>query len=210
MEDIPQYWILFVFAFPVLHTYYYGAILGSFIDVEEADLTYWSYSLFAFGGGGLIYFFAPIEIPFGFDPLYLLLLPVGIGLYMLELNLWYRYTKKPIAVAVDRIETMVPVPFVSIPEEIVFRAGLIPLIAVIGSSAYVVLSGILFGLYHLVFSKRDAVLKTFDGILYAGLFLVTGSLWAPIIMHAGYNLASVYIIADYRHIPLLRRIAPGT
>ena len=209
MSDVPEMWILLVFAFPVLHTYYYGAFLGSFIDLEETDLTYWTYSVFAFGGGALFFFFAPIEIPFGFELWFLLLFPLGIGLYFLETWLWYQYTKKPIEVASEPVEGMIPVPFVSIPEEIVFRGGLLPLVAAVGAPAYIVLSGLLFGLYHYVFSFRDVFLKWADGMIYAGLFLATGSLWASIVMHMGYNLASMYIIADYRHIPYLRQIAPG-
>lgn len=210
MTDIPQYWILYVIAFPALHTYYYGAVLGAFIDLDETDLTYWPYSVFAFSGAGVLVFFAPIGIPFGFDPVFLLLLPLGIGLYVLETALWYRYTGKPIEVSVDPIEGMVPVPFVSIPEEVVFRVGLLPLVSVIGAPVYVLLSGVLFGLYHYVFSLRDVLLKAVDGCIYATIFLATGSLWAPILMHFGYNAASVYFIADYRHVPILRRIAPGT
>lgn len=209
MPDIPQYWILLALAVPAFHTYYYGA-LGTVIDIEESDLTYWSYAVFPFGVAGLFVLFAPIEFPFGFSFVYLLLVPLGFGLYMFETYLWYHYTKKPIEVASESIEGMIPVPFVSIPEEIIFRGALAPLITAIGGPAYVVCSGLLFGLYHYTFSLRDVVLKTADGCLYAILFLTTGSLWASILVHTGYNIASVYILADYRHVPLLRRIAPGT
>lgn len=210
MAELPQYWLLLAIAVPAFHTYYYGAFLGSFIDFEESNVTYWSYSLFPATIAAAFYWFSPIEFPFGFDFLFLLLVPVGFGLYMLETYLWYHYTKKPIEVASNSIEGMIPVPFVSIPEEVIFRGGLAPLIGVLGGPGYVVVSGALFGFYHYVFSLRDVLLKTVSGSIYAALFLMTGSLWPSILMHAGYNLASVYIIADYRHVPYLRRIAPGT
>lgn len=209
MAELPRYWLLVVIAFPALHTYYYG-ILGAFLDPEESNWTYPAYSVFVFGGGGIFYLLAPIEFSFGLDPLFFILLIPGAALYLLETYLWYQYTKKPIEAASEPLKQMLLVPMVPIPEEIVFRGGLTPLIGVIGGPAYVVLSGVLFGLYHYSFSLRDVLLKTVSGMIYAGLYLATGSLVAPILMHTGYNIASVYIIADYRHVPILRKIAPGT
>lgn len=211
MVDYPRYWLLYVFAFPVIHFYYYAAVLNSFIDLEETDLTYWSYSILAFGGGAIIAFFGPesMSVPLEFDPLFLLLVPLGIGLYFVETYVWYRYTGKPIEVARESIESMVPVPFVSFPEEIVYRVGAWPLVSILGVPGYVVTSGLLFGFHHYAFSKRDVLLKSFDGMIYAALFWYTGSIWASTMMHTGYNVASVYVIADYRHVPVLRRIAPG-
>lgn len=208
MNDVPQYWLLFVFAFPVLHTYYY-AFLGTFLDPEESELTYWTYALFAFAGGGAVFLFAPIEFDVGFRPVYLLLPLGGMALYAVETYLWYHYTGKPIEVASSPIESMIPVPFVSIPEEVVFRVGALPLVGLLGAPVYAVVSGVLFGLYHYSFGMRDVLFKSVDGMLYAGVFLATGSLLAPILLHTGYNLASMYIIADYRHVPYLNRIAPG-
>ena len=211
MVDYPRYWLLYVFAFPVVHFYYYVAVLNMVIDLEETDLTYWSYSILAFGGGAA-FLFAPdsIDLSFGFDPVFLVLLPLGIALYFLETLVWYNYTGKPIAVAQRPISSMIPVPFVAIPEEVVYRAGPTPLIPLLGLPAYVVASGVLFGLHHYAFSKRDVLLKSVDGMIYALVFSVTGSLWASTLMHVGYNVASVYVIADYRDVPVLRAIAPGT
>jgi hypothetical protein len=92
---------------------------------------------------------------------------------------------------------MLPVFLVVVPEEIVFRGGLVGLLDAAGPAAFVAASAVLFGLIHFTFGARDVVVKTFDGAVFAVVFVATGSLAASVLTHLGYNLASFHVFADY-------------
>lgn len=75
-------------------------------------------------------------------------------------------------------------------EELLFRGYLIWYLAFyIGVPSAGVLSGVLFGLGHLYQGPRQAVKIIFLGLLFAALYLVSGSLWIPIALHAALDAA---------------------
>lgn len=75
-------------------------------------------------------------------------------------------------------------------EEVTFRGALLPWLGRrLGSVAGLLLSSVLFALAH---SGRDplALLVLFlDGLGFGAAFLLTGSLWLPLVWHASKNLA---------------------
>jgi uncharacterized protein len=82
-------------------------------------------------------------------------------------------------------------------EEIVFRGFLLHYLAAhapqIGITGAVVLSSIAFGLGHLYQGLRSAALTALVGSALAAAYLVTGSLWTPIVLHALLDLRMLWI-----------------
>jgi uncharacterized protein len=82
-------------------------------------------------------------------------------------------------------------------EEIVFRGFLLHYLAThapqIGMTGAVVLSSIAFGLGHLYQGLRSAALTALVGAALAAAYLVTGSLWTPIVLHALLDLRILWI-----------------
>jgi uncharacterized protein len=82
-------------------------------------------------------------------------------------------------------------------EEIVFRGFLLHYLAThapqIGITGAVVLSSIAFGLGHLYQGLRSAALTALVGAALAAAYLVTGSLWTPIVLHALLDLRILWI-----------------
>jgi len=75
-------------------------------------------------------------------------------------------------------------------EELLFRGYLIWYLALyVGVPAAGVLSGILFGLGHLYQGPPQAAKIILLGLLFAALYLVSGSLWIPIVLHAALDAA---------------------
>jgi membrane protease YdiL (CAAX protease family) len=79
-------------------------------------------------------------------------------------------------------------------EEIVYRGFLIAYLAVFFPLwVAVALSSVIFGLGH-AYQGRAGIVKTgLVGLAMAGLFLLTGALWAPILVHAVVDLNSGYL-----------------
>ena len=79
-------------------------------------------------------------------------------------------------------------------EEIVHRGFLIAYLSVLtGLWPAVALSSVAFGLAH-AYQGIDGILKTtLIGLVFALLYVFTGSLWAPILLHAVIDLNSGYI-----------------
>lgn len=76
-------------------------------------------------------------------------------------------------------------------EEIVYRGFLIWLLAaLVGPVTAVIGSSLIFGAGHLYLGVRGALRATILGLILALLFVFTGSLWAPILLHAAMDLAS--------------------
>jgi uncharacterized protein len=82
-------------------------------------------------------------------------------------------------------------------EEIVFRGFLLHYLAThvpqIGITGAVALSSIAFGMGHLYQGIRSAALTALVGAALAAAYLVTGSLWAPIVLHALLDLRILWI-----------------
>ena len=88
-------------------------------------------------------------------------------------------------------------------EELFFRAALTPSVGVWGSS-------LLFALCHLTpkVGLSWSVWAFVMGLLFAALFLVSGSLWPPILLHALINHQNMHYICNYDPTPLdIDRIA---
>lgn len=76
-------------------------------------------------------------------------------------------------------------------EELFYRGFLIwylaqamPLVAAVG------VSSVLFGLAHVMHGVQATVRSTGTGVVLAGLYLLSGSLWASMVLHAAIDLAS--------------------
>jgi CAAX protease family protein len=79
-------------------------------------------------------------------------------------------------------------------EEIVYRGFLIVYLAALFPLWFaVVLSSVIFGVGH-TYQGGGGILKTgLVGLIMAGLFLLTGALWAPMLLHAVIDLNSGYL-----------------
>jgi len=79
-------------------------------------------------------------------------------------------------------------------EEVLYRGFLMAFLAAhLNIWSAVLLSSLVFGLGHL-YQGVVGVLKTGAvGLVMAGLFVLTGSLWAPILLHAAIDLNSGYL-----------------
>ncbi len=76
-------------------------------------------------------------------------------------------------------------------EELVYRGYLIPyFVALAGLPAAVVLSSVVFALDHVYLGASGAVRAFIVGLLMAGLYLLTSSLWIPMLAHAAIDIVS--------------------
>lgn len=79
-------------------------------------------------------------------------------------------------------------------EEVVYRGFLIAVLAAAMSTwAAVLLAAFIFGLNH-AYQGPKGILKTgLVGLVLGGLFALTGSLWAPMLVHVVMDLAAGYV-----------------
>lgn len=202
IADTPILWLAFVASFPVLLRVYFPVVLRIFRALALPQQAFgfyqhYLYAGFAFAMGLPFLHVAPVEVPLGVEPWYLALVPVGVGLYYLDTYAWATYKGKSVRGGTVPPVAILPVFLVPFPEEVLFRAGLAPLLGAVGPAGYVVASGVAFGLIHLGFGTKDVVLKTVNGALYALVFLATGSVLTTVAVHVGYNVASFHVLADY-------------
>lgn len=151
-----------------------GSSLDGYVAIAPA-------SLLALG------FLLTHDVGFAGLPVVLVLLPCGFGLYHLESALLSGLSGRPIATRSIPLRRLVPVVPGALAEEVLFRAALAPLLQV-GAPLFVGASAVTFGAVHLP-NRCEAACKTVDGALYAGLFVVNGSVLAPMLAHVGFNLA---------------------
>lgn len=81
-------------------------------------------------------------------------------------------------------------------EELLYRGFLIPYIeAFSNKGAAVLLSSVFFGLSHAYYQGWDRALRTgVMGVVFAGLYILSGSLWLPIILHAFMDINGAIIV----------------
>lgn len=81
-------------------------------------------------------------------------------------------------------------------EELLFRLGLPALAFAVTGDALVAFAGatVLFGLLHVYQGAWGIVLSTVLGVVFAFLYLVTGSIAVPIVLHALVDLRSMVLI----------------
>jgi membrane protease YdiL (CAAX protease family) len=91
---------------------------------------------------------------------------------------------------------MVPVAYVVLAEELVWRGFLLPRLGLL-------LSAVAFGLHHYHFGARHVVFASLAGLAWGGLFLAAGELWPAVAAHLAYNALA------WRHLRRAARPAPG-
>lgn len=81
-------------------------------------------------------------------------------------------------------------------EELLFRLGLPALVFAVTGDAVVafVAATVLFGVLHLYQGVAGVVLSTILGVVFAFLYLVTGSILVPIVLHALLDLRSMVLL----------------
>lgn len=198
MLSRPLFWVAVVAAYPVAQLAYVALWeRATRVAPRLRHYSYWSYAAFSLGYGASFYATTPVEIPWGFRLAYLALVPAGAALYYADTWAVERWVGKSLRTDVSHPLSMLPILLVPVPEEILFRAGLAPLLDAYGSVAFVVASAALFGLIHFTFGARDVAVKVGNGAVFAVLFVLTGSVTASALAHVGYNLASFHVFSDY-------------
>jgi len=188
-------WLVVISVLPVLLPAYLGVIYGlcrrvDGLDPREVISRYFGvlYLPFAFGVAGL--YITQTGVPaLDFRPAFVVAIPVGAGGYYLTTLVWRHYTGKPIR----RGHRDLPVNLLGIlavvPEELLFRAGLVPIVDWVDQIGYLAYSSVLFGLYHFNGGRHEVVSKTLLGVLLGGSYLAFGTIVVPVLIHLGYNLA---------------------
>lgn len=155
----------------------------------------WLYAPFVFGLAGA--YVTTVGFPQVEARLfYLLGIPIGAGTYHVTTAAWRYYTDEPLRRGDRRVYLLLPGLAVPLPEEVLFREGLVPVIDVAGPASYLAVSSIVFGLYHALLGLHEVVVKTLFGVLLGLAYLVTGSILAPVLIHFGYNLAWILYVTD--------------
>ena len=75
-------------------------------------------------------------------------------------------------------------------EELVYRGFLMAYFGMLGPVPAIVLSTVVFGLSHAYMGRVGAIRASLVGLVVAGLYWLTGSLWAPMLLHATADLTS--------------------
>lgn len=198
MAELPIVWLAAVVGYLVAQVLYVTASgLAASKYPRLRNYNFWTYAAFSLAYGFAFYATAPFEFPFEFRVAYLALLPAGFALYYADTYAVSRLQGQSLRRGVSHPVSMVPVLFVVVPEEILFRGGLAVLIDAVHPAAFVVVSAVLFGVLHFTFGLRDVLVKTVDGAIFAVVFVATGSLAASVLIHLGYNLASFHVYSDY-------------
>jgi membrane protease YdiL (CAAX protease family) len=81
-------------------------------------------------------------------------------------------------------------------EEVVYRGFLIAYIAGLGLATAIVLSTLAFGLAHAYMGKVAAIRAGLIGLVVAGLYWLTGSLWASMLLHATADITSGFMARE--------------
>ncbi len=80
-------------------------------------------------------------------------------------------------------------------EELFFRLMLPLLIALVtGSAAFAfIAAGLIFGLVHFYQGLLGILVTTIVGFIFAAFYLVTGTIWVPIVAHSLFNLNTLWL-----------------
>jgi membrane protease YdiL (CAAX protease family) len=106
----------------------------------------------------------------------------------------------PLLAARSPLEVALLATLAGFAEEILFRGVVqVGLARVLPETGALVIASAAFGLAHFI-TPTYAVLAALAGLYLGGLFLVQGSLTAPIVAHALYDLVALnYVVRLYRH-----------
>lgn len=146
---------------------------------------------------GLLYYVAPISIPIDITPTDVLFVALGAVMYGFDTVVKRAWTGKEIDRNNQDTTRMKAALLAPVPEEIVYRAGLRPLTAVAGPVGYICFSAVLFGFAHYTHGRQEVLFKALNGVVYGTVYLVAGTLAAPVLAHFGYNAVSFYVSVEY-------------
>jgi membrane protease YdiL (CAAX protease family) len=193
---MPNLWGIAVVGFPVvLGAFYQILFYGIFGDDSSLTAQEWAYFAVTYAYVGGIYAIQPLELTIAFKPWYLLAPLAGVCIYWIDMTVAGRVFGGEVRVRSIEFIRGSRLSLISVPEEVLFRAGLGFLVG-IHPLVYVVASSVIFGAHHYRFGMRNVVMKTANGIVYCTMFLASGSLVVPILAHASYNIASAALTLE--------------
>ncbi|WP_323171284.1 CPBP family intramembrane glutamic endopeptidase [Natrialba sp. PRR66] len=199
MSTVSPFWIILLLATPLLSLAYMMTIyvvVHRWLPVNFHLYAHWFNSGFVVVVGSAVVFTSLTKIPLTAQWIYLATIPLGVGLYVFDSYIKVHIAEKPLRNGTESVVTMLPVLFVPIFEEIIFRGGYVFLEHFFGTGVFVVVSAFSFGIHHIGYGKIEVLFKFENGLVYGSLFVVTGSLLPPLLAHCGYNLAAVLVHAD--------------
>lgn len=196
-------WLLLLVAFPVLvPAYFVGlSVAAERFTRYRYDERHDGWLYLAFVGGLAIVVLRafPSTLSFQFEPATTLSLAAGVGLYRADTAVQERLSGRPVRRGRERLTWTLPNVAIAPAEELLFRGIPTLLVPEYGAAGYVAFSAALFGVSHYQEGRREVAFKTVNGVVYCVLYLVTGSLVAPMLAHVGYNAAYVRTVtADRR------------
>lgn len=203
IESLPV-WVLVFFCFPALLVAYFALVVGAGGAIgyeyrsKHEDLLYLP---FIAAVSAAFYAADVMPVPVDVEAAHLAFVPLGIAMYAVDTYLWSWWTGKPIEGGERTGTWLLPSVLASVGEEYLMRGVLAVLIVHVGALPYVLCSAVLFGINHFVGGRREIALKTANGAVYAVAFLVTGTLVAPVLAHAAYNVAYIGFVSGHVRFP---------
>lgn len=191
-------WLVSLLGLPVGLAVYFGllVVLARRFGYRWSDLepyASWLYVPFALAAAAGFLVVTDLRVPLRTHPAQILLVPVGLSLYVASTVIWERYSGGRVRRGAESTALLLPALLAPLPEEILFRVGLSPAIGTVGEPGYVAVSAAAFGVYHLVFGRRELLFKSALGLVLAVTYLWAGSVVAPIMAHLGYNAGYVLV-----------------
>lgn len=199
MSALSTFWIGLLLATPLLSVVYVMSVyvvVRRYLPIDFHRYAPWLNSGFVTLVGATAFVVTPYEIPLQARWVYFATLPAGIALYSFDSYLKTRFAGQTLNDGTESVVTMFPVLVVPLFEEVIFRAGYVFLDNRFGTAVFVVGSAAAFGVHHVGHGPTEALFKFGNGLVYAVLFVLTGSIVPPLLAHTGYNLAAMVVIAD--------------
>lgn len=195
-------WVIVISLLPLLLLAYLTFILTILwliddCDPEKAMDQYFGFFYLPFVLGIAGIYVTGVGFPdISVRPAAIFAIPIGALTYYVTTVAWRAYTGNSIRRGHRDVFYIFPGVLVSIPEELLFREGLAPVVDIVGPAGYVVYSSLLFGIYHYKGGHHEVVFKTFLGVLLALSYLGTEAIVVPMLIHFGYNLAWLLFVSD--------------
>lgn len=192
--------VLVIASTPLLAAFFFGFV--EVVDRDSSRPAYDSnysrllYVVFVSAFAAVFAVVTGLELPLDARPWFPAFLVLGGFLYGVDTLTWMKWQGKSIRRGEESVVWLSPSLLAPIPEEILYRAGLGVLQNSVGTAGFVAVSAVLFGLAHVARGKKEIAFKTGNGVVYALVYVWTGSLVAPILAHFGYNVAYVWYVSD--------------
>lgn len=207
-------WLAVAVGFPLVNAVFLTVVITLVKTIEYSADSFrytefqkvYANALFKVGVAALFVVVGPVSLGGDFRLVYLGLFVVGAGMYVAENKVWQWYAGTFARSRKTDFLLLAPLVVLPFAEEIIYRGGIAPLVGEAGTGVFVGVSAALFGVDHLYNGKKEFAFKLFDGVVYALLFVATGSVLATAIAHVGYNAAYVYrqSVSQYRKLATLR------